>query len=101
MTFGLAVRVSSCLVAAMFLTRSGRPDHSRATTPTTCGPAIDVPLAVVYLASSLLVAERFDTPGAEMFGFMRPEPSMVTGPRLLKLARAFALLMAPTEKEAA
>ena len=48
-----------------------------------------------------LIAERFDTPGAEMFGFMRPEPSTVTGPRLLKLARAFALLMAPTENEAA
>ena len=100
-TFGLAVLVRSCFVAGMFLTRSGRADQSRATTPTTCGPAIEVPLKIPYAVSLALIAERFDTPGAEMLGFMRPEPSMVTGPRLLELARAFALLMAPTEKEAA
>ena len=60
-----------------------------------------MPLKTEYAVSLLLTDERFETPGAEMFGFMRPEPSMVTGPRLLKLARAFALLMAPTENEAA
>ena len=43
-TAGLAVLVNSCFVAAMFRTRSGRADHRRATTPTTCGPAIEVPL---------------------------------------------------------
>ena len=100
-TAGLAVLVRSCLVAAMFLTRSGRADHSRATTPTTCGPAIEVPLKFPYAVSLALTDERFDTPGAEMSGFMRSEPSTVTGPRLLKLARAFALLIAPTENEAA
>ena len=36
--------LSTCFVAAMFLTRSGRADQSSATTPATCGPAIDVPL---------------------------------------------------------
>jgi hypothetical protein len=91
-TAGLAVLVRSCLVALTFLTRSGRADHSRATTPTTCGPAIEVPLKFAYEISVALVAERFETPGAEISGFMRPEPSTVTGPRLLKLAREFALL---------
>jgi hypothetical protein len=43
-TDGFALASSTCFVAAMFLTRSGRADHNSATTPTTCGPAIDVPL---------------------------------------------------------
>ena len=44
MMVGLAVLVRSAFVAAMSLTRAGRADHSSATTPTTCGPAIEVPL---------------------------------------------------------
>ena len=32
---------------------------------------------------------------------MRPEPSTVTGPRLLKLIREFVMVVAPTENEAA
>jgi len=44
---GLAVLVRRCFVAAISLTRLGRADHSRATTPTTCGPDIDVPLKFV------------------------------------------------------
>ena len=44
-TDGLALEVSTCFVAAMFRTRSERADQSRATTPTTCGPAIEVPLS--------------------------------------------------------
>src|SRR3954463_8027017 len=43
-TAGFADPVSTCFVAAMFRTRSGRADQSSATTPDTCGPAIDVPL---------------------------------------------------------
>ena len=43
-TFGFAVALSNCFVAAMFLARPGRADQRRATTPTTWGPAIDVPL---------------------------------------------------------
>src|SRR5262249_62315801 len=43
-TAGFADCVSTCFVAAMFLTRSGRADQSSATTPATGGPAIDVPL---------------------------------------------------------
>jgi len=39
-----AVLSRSCLVAAMSLERLGNADQSRATTPTTCGPAIAVPL---------------------------------------------------------
>jgi hypothetical protein len=34
-TFGFAVAASTCFVAAMFLTSSGRADQSNATTPTT------------------------------------------------------------------
>jgi hypothetical protein len=33
-TFGFAVSLSSCFVAAMSLTRPGRADQSSATTPT-------------------------------------------------------------------
>jgi hypothetical protein len=39
-----AVLSSICLVAAMSLERLGIADQSSATTPTTCGPAIAVPL---------------------------------------------------------
>jgi hypothetical protein len=45
-TFGFAVEASSCFVAAMSRARLGRADHRSATTPTTCGPAIDVPVNV-------------------------------------------------------
>ena len=70
----------------MFLTRSGRADQSSATTPDTCGPAIEVPLKFVYAVSLELTAERTLTPGATTSGFMRFEPSVVTGPRLLNRA---------------
>ena len=40
-------------------------------------------------------------PGATMSGLTRPEPSAVTGPRLLKFASSFVLLLiAPTVNEA-
>ena len=51
-----------------------------------CGVAIDVPLAIVYALSAVLVAERVFVPGAVMSGFIRLLPSTVTGPRLLNEA---------------
>jgi len=51
-----------------------------------CGVAMDVPLAVVYALSLALLAERVPVPGAVISGFIRPLPSLVTGPRLLKPA---------------
>ena len=47
---------------------------------------MEVPLAVVYALSLLLHAERVFVPGAVISGLMRLLPSLVTGPRLLKLA---------------
>jgi hypothetical protein len=44
-----------------------------------------------------LTAERTFTPGATTSGFMRLEPSDVTGPRLLNAARLLALSTAPVE----
>jgi hypothetical protein len=95
---GLALEVSACFVAAMFLTRSGRADQSRATTPTTWGPAIEVPLNVEYAVSLVRTEDRTLTPGATISGFMRLEPSTVTGPRLLKPARLLLMSTAPVEK---
>jgi hypothetical protein len=42
-TAGLAVFCRTVRVAAMSRANCGRADQSRATTPATCGPAIDVP----------------------------------------------------------
>jgi hypothetical protein len=47
---------------------------------------MDVPLAVVYAVSEVLLAERVLVPGAVISGFMRLLPSIRTGPRLLKEA---------------
>jgi hypothetical protein len=44
--FGFAVEFRRAFVAAMSLLRLGTACHRSATTPTTCGPAIEVPLAV-------------------------------------------------------
>ena len=93
---------SSSLVAAMSRERLGIADQSRATTPATCGPAIAVPLREEYAESLLLTEERTFTPGATMSGLMRFEPSIVTGPRLLKPATEVVLpLSAPVVSEAA
>jgi hypothetical protein len=101
-TFGFAVEVSRVFVAAICLTRPGLPDQRSATTPTTCGPAIEVPWKTAYALSLLLVDDLVLTPGAAMSGLMRPDPSVVTGPRLLKLASAFVDgLIAPVENDAA
>jgi hypothetical protein len=47
---------------------------------------MEVPLANVYELSETLEADRTFEPGALMSGFIRPLPSTVTGPRLLKEA---------------
>ena len=58
---------------------------------------MDVPLAVVYAVSLVLEHERVPVPGAVMSGLIRPLPSAVTGPRLLKLAIvSVPVLNAPT-----
>lgn len=70
-TFGLAVFCKTVLVVAMSRTSCGRADQRSATTPATCGPAIEVPLILPKLLSLVRVAERTLEPGAEMFGFSR------------------------------
>jgi hypothetical protein len=50
--------------------------------------------------SLVFTDERTFTPGAETFGFRRFDPSRVTGPRLLKSASWFVMVIAPVEKEA-
>jgi hypothetical protein len=85
-------------VASISFCNAGLADHSNATAPEICGVAIEVPLAVVYAVSELLLAERVLVPGAVISGFIRLLPSMVTGPRLLKLAIvSVPVFSAPTE----
>ena len=100
--FGFAVEFRRAFVAAMSLFRLGTACHRSATTPTTCGPAIEVPLAVVYAESLVFVADRVLVPGATMSGLSRLEPSTVTGPRLLKpTTLCVPVVSAPVEYEAA
>jgi hypothetical protein len=56
-------------------------DQSSATAPAMWGVAMEVPLAVVYAVSEVLLAERVPVPGAVISGFIRLLPSIVTGPR--------------------
>ena len=59
---------------------------------------MDVPLANVYALSAALEADRVFVPGAVMSGLIRPLPSTVTGPRLLKTAMvSVPVFSAPTE----
>ena len=48
--------------------------------------AMDVPLKFAYELSLAFVDERVPVPGAVMSGLIRPLPSEITGPRLLKVA---------------
>src|SRR5207244_9373913 len=67
-----------------------------------CGVAMDVPLAVVYALSLLLEHERVPVPGAVISGLIRPLPSLVTGPRLLKPAMvSVPVIKAPAVYDAA
>ena len=62
---------------------------------------MDVPLAVEYAVSEELLAERVFVPGAVISGFIRLLPSIVTGPRLLKLAMlSVPVFNAPTVYDA-
>jgi hypothetical protein len=100
--FGLAVLFRRAFVAAMSLLRLGTACHRSATTPTTCGPAIEVPLKGPKAESLEPIAERVDVPGATMSGLIRLEPSTVTGPRLLKPTTEFVpVVSAPVEYDAA
>ena len=100
--FGFAVLSSRALVPAMSRESAGCACQSSATTPTTCGPAIEVPLhdCPEYWLSLPFNDEFTLTPGAEMSGLIRFEPSTVTGPRLLKPASETGLplhVVAPVE----
>lgn len=66
--------------------RLGSAHQSNPIAPAMWGVAMDVPLAVVYALSAVLLAERVPVPGAAISGLMRLLPSTVTGPRLLKEA---------------
>ncbi len=66
--------------------RLGSAHHSNPMAPAICGVAMDVPLAVVYALSLLLLHERVPVPGALISGLIRLLPSAVTGPRLLNEA---------------
>ena len=87
-TLAFADPFSRFSVASMSRERAGIACQRSATTPTTCGPAIDVPLQSCpeYVVSLVFSDDRTFTPGAEISGLMRFEPSSVTGPRLLKPA---------------
>ena len=87
--FGFAVEFRRAFVAAMSLLRLGTADQRSATTPTTWGPAIEVPLKFAYAVSLEFVDDRVPVPGATMSGLIRFEPSTVTGPRLLKPTTEF------------
>ena len=77
--------------------RLGIADQSKAIAPAIWGVAMEVPLAVVYALSLLLVAERVPVPGAVISGFILLLPSAVTGPRLLKPAMvSVPVFRAPT-----
>jgi hypothetical protein len=85
-------------LASIWFCKLGIADHSSATAPAICGVAMEVPLAVVYALSELLLAERVPVPGAVISGFIRLLPSTVTGPRLLKTAIvSVPVFSAPTE----
>lgn len=99
-TLGLALCCISTFVSVMLRTKSGRADQMSATTPTVCGPAIEVPSRLPYAVSLALREERTFTPGAEMFGLSRSEPSLTTGPLLLNSARVLVISIAPVSNEA-
>ena len=81
-----AVLFTASRLAVSWWRRLGTADHSRAIAPAMCGVAMDVPLAVVYALSLLLLHERVPVPGALISGLIRLLPSAVTGPRLLNEA---------------
>jgi hypothetical protein len=84
-------------LAVIWCRKLGTADHNNPIAPEMCGVAMDVPLASVYALSPELLAERVFVPGALISGLMRPLPSAVTGPRLLKPAMvSVPVFKAPT-----
>src|SRR5215510_3479666 len=83
-----------CSTASTSPLRQDRADMASAASPTTCGPAMLVPLKRAYPLPGTL--ERMFSPGPETSGFRRWLLSKVTGPRLLKLGMLFAELTEPT-----
>ena len=73
-------------LAVSWWRRLGIADQSSAIAPAVCGVAMDVPLKFAYELSLALVDERVPVPGAVISGLIRPLPSAITGPRLLKPA---------------
>src|SRR5262249_20151200 len=74
---GVAVVRRIWVVKAMLPMSLGLADHINATTPATCGAAIDVPVNRPYVLSGR--AERTRTPGAIRSGLARPS---AVGPAL-------------------
>ena len=70
-TSGFAEFCKMVLVASISRTKCGRADQSKATTPATCGEAIDVPWLFPKLLSLPKVLERTATPGAERLGLSK------------------------------
>ena len=84
-------------LAASWCRKLGTADHSEAIAPAMWGVAIDVPLKFAYEVSLPFVQERVPVPGALISGLIRPLPSAVTGPRLLKEAMlSVPVVRAPT-----
>ena len=73
-------------LGSIWFCKLGMVDQSSAMAPAMCGVAMEVPLANVYALSEVLEADRVFVPGALISGFIRPLPSTVAGPRLLKEA---------------
>jgi len=85
-------------LAVSWCRRLGIADHNSAMAPAIWGVAMDVPLRLAYAVSEVLKLERLLVPGALMSGLIRPLPSVVTGPRLLKPAIvSVPVFSAPTE----
>ena len=97
-TAATAVRSSSVRISATRPFMRGSADISSAAAPATCGPAMLVPDLLPKALVGML--ERVATPGAEMLGLRRIEPSSSTGPRLEKSAISSLLpSLAPTVNE--
>ena len=92
--------LKSDFVAAMFLDSLGRA--ATAARPRPLGWTSMGSPDIAYDVRLVRSVDRTIEPGAEIFGFSLLEPSMVTGPLLLKLAIVLVLAaIAPTENESA
>jgi hypothetical protein len=84
-------------LASTWFFKLGMAHHNSPMAPAMCGVAMDVPSMLTYWLSLPFQAERTVVPGAVISGLIRLLPSLVTGPRLLKLAMvSVPLTKAPT-----